>query len=212
MTKPRLLSIALLLLTSIFLNAQTGIIKGRVVDTDNLSMPGAIVFITCVNKGSITDAYGFYTLTGIPEGTHEVTVTYIGFNQNTKAVKVMAGQTAEMDFVLNAGVELSEVVVTGQLQGQSKALNTQMNKGNITNIISSDQVGRFPDANIGDALKRIPGINVQYDQGESQIREHQGNSTPIQFNHGEWRKNSIGRSRNQNGPVGFGSRRYGPIH
>jgi hypothetical protein len=39
----------------------------------------------------------------------------------------------------------------GQLQGQSKALNTQMNKGNITNIISSDQVGRFPDANIGDA-------------------------------------------------------------
>jgi len=180
MTKPKLLSIALFLLTTLFLHAQTGVIKGRVVDTDNLSMPGATIFITAVNKGSITDAYGFYTLTGIPEGTHEVTVTYIGFNQNTKSVKVMAGHTSEMDFVLNAGVELSEVVVTGQLQGQSKALNTQMNKGNITNIISSDQVGRFPDANIGDALKRIPGINVQYDQGEARFGNIRG--TAPQYN------------------------------
>lgn len=61
-----------------------------------------------------------------------------------------------------------------------------MNKGNITNIISSDQVGRFPDANIGDALKRIPGINVQYDQGEA-LREHKGNSTAIQLGDGKRR-------------------------
>ncbi len=180
MTKPKLLSISLFILTSFFLNAQTGVIKGRVVDMDNLSMPGATIFITSVNKGSTTDAYGFYTLTGIPEGTHEITVTYIGYIQNSKSVKVMAGQTSEMDFVLNAGVELSEVVVTGQLQGQSKALNTQMNKGNITNIISSDQLGRFPDANIGDALKRIPGINVQYDQGEARFGNIRG--TAPQYN------------------------------
>jgi TonB-dependent receptor len=81
---------------------------------------------------------------------------------------------------LEAGIELSEVLVSGQLQGQSKALNTQMNKGNITNIISSDQVGRFPDANIGDALKRIPGINVQYDQGEARFGNIRG--TAPQYN------------------------------
>ena len=33
--------------------------------------------------------------------------------------------------------------------------------------VSADQVGKFPDSNIGDALKRINGINVQYDQGEA---------------------------------------------
>ncbi len=37
------------------------------------------------------------------------------------------------------------------------------------NVISSDQVSSFPDPNIGDALKRIPGIHVQYDQGEAKL-------------------------------------------
>jgi TonB-dependent receptor len=155
---------------------QSGIIKGRVLDTDNLSMPGAAIVIESINKGSVTDNYGYYTLTGIPVGTYQLAVSYIGFNSDTKEITVEAGKTTVVDFNLKAGIELSEVVVSGQLQGQSKALNTQMNKGNITNIISSDQVGRFPDANIGDALKRIPGINVQYDQGEARFGNIRGTS------------------------------------
>ncbi len=78
------------------------------------------------------------------------------------------------NFQLEAGIELNEVVVNGALQGQSKAFNQQKNSININNIISSDQVGRFPDANIGDALKRIPGINVQYDQGEARFGHIRG--------------------------------------
>ena len=149
---------------------QSGIIKGRVLDADNLSMPGAAVFIEMINKGTVSDTYGYYTLTGIPEGTYELSVSYIGFSPNKTQVTVEPGKTTVADFSLEAGIELSEVLVSGQLHGQSKALNTQMTKGNITNIISSDQVGRFPDANIGDALKRIPGITFW---------KHQGNSASI---------------------------------
>jgi TonB-dependent receptor len=166
---------------SLYISAQqTGLIKGRVVDENSLSMPGATILIESVNKGTITDNYGYYTLTGIPEGTYDLTVSYIGFNPGKKQVTAEPGKTTVVDFNLKAGIELSEVVVSGQLQGQSKALNTQMNKGNITNIISSDQVGRFPDANIGDALKRIPGINVQYDQGEARFGNIRG--TAPQYN------------------------------
>jgi TonB-dependent receptor len=134
-----------------------------------------------INKGAITDNFGYYTLTGVPEGTYELSVSYIGYNAENKEVAVESGKTTVVDFSLIPGIEqLSEVVISGQLQGQSKALNTQMNKGNITNIISSDQVGRFPDANIGDALKRIPGINVQYDQGEARFGNIRG--TAPQYN------------------------------
>jgi TonB-dependent receptor len=154
---------------------QFGMIKGRVLDSDNLSMPGAAVFIESINKGTISDTYGNYTIAGISDGAYELTVTYIGFNTEKKQVSVSAGTTTVVDINLLPGLEvLSEIVVSGQLHGQSKALNTQMNKGNITNIISSDQVGRFPDANIGDALKRIPGINVQYDQGEARFGNVRG--------------------------------------
>jgi len=159
---------------------QSGIIKGRILDSDNLSMPGAAVVLESLNKGAISDNYGYYTITGVAEGAYELKVSYIGFNPEKKQISVESGRTTVADFNLKAGIDLSEVVVSGQLQGQSKALNTQMNKGNITNIISSDQVGRFPDANIGDALKRIPGINVQYDQGEARFGNIRG--TAPQYN------------------------------
>ncbi|MEA3445494.1 MAG: carboxypeptidase-like regulatory domain-containing protein, partial [Bacteroidota bacterium] len=181
MTKVKVYLLVFLTALTIVVKAQqAGIIKGRVLDTDKLSLPGASVFIESINKGSITDNYGYFTITGVAEGTYEISVTYIGFNPEKNQVTVKPGKTTVVDFSLVPGIELSEVVVSGQLQGQSKALNTQMNKGNITNIISSDQVGRFPDANIGDALKRIPGINVQYDQGEARFGNIRG--TAPQYN------------------------------
>lgn len=46
-------------------------------------------------------------------------------------------------------------------------------------MVSADQIGKFPDSNIGDALKRISGINVQYDQGEARFGQVRG--TPADF-------------------------------
>ena len=54
-----------------------------------------------------------------------------------------------------------------QARGQVKALNQQKTNVNVSNVISADQIGRFPDSNIGDALKRVPGIAMQNDQGEA---------------------------------------------
>ncbi len=75
--------------------------------------------------------------------------------------------------------ELNEVVVTGVFSGQQRAINAQKNNINITNVVSADQIGKFPDSNIGDALKRISGINVQYDQGEARFGQVRG--TPAEF-------------------------------
>jgi len=153
-----------------------GTIAGRVVDGDKLPLPGAAVVIKESNKGVITDVDGFYRLTSLNPGEYDVTVSYIGFKESTQKIKVDAGKTVKLNFEMEAGIDLEEVVVNGALQGQSKALNQQKNSMNITNIISSDQVGRFPDQNVGDALKRIPGINVQYDQGEARFGNIRGTS------------------------------------
>jgi TonB-dependent receptor len=181
MTRLKIYSTIIFFALSIIAHASHhGIIKGRVLDADNLSMPGALVLLEALEKGTITDTYGNYTINNVPEGLYEMTVSYVGYNSIKKQVEVKHTKTTHVDIRLVEGIELSEFVVNGQIQGQSKALNTQMNKGNITNIISSDQVGRFPDANIGDALKRIPGINVQYDQGEARFGNIRG--TAPQYN------------------------------
>lgn len=151
-----------------------GIISGRIVDEDNLPLPGATVIIESINQGTASDVNGFYRFVRLTEGQYEISVRYIGFKNQAKQARVETGETTNIDFQLEAGIELNEVVVNGALQGQSKALNQQKNSININNVISSDQVGRFPDANIGDALKRIPGINVQYDQGEARFGHVRG--------------------------------------
>lgn len=80
---------------------------------------------------------------------------------------------------MKEGVELQEVVIGGALQGQNRAINAQKSNLGITNIVSADQVGKFPDSNIGDALKRISGINVQYDQGEARFGQVRGTSADL---------------------------------
>ncbi|WP_347839009.1 TonB-dependent receptor [uncultured Draconibacterium sp.] len=156
--------------------ANKGSIAGRIVDTDNLPLPGAAVVIEDIHKGAVTDVNGFYRIVTLDAGEYQVKVSYIGFKEAVKTVAVTAGKTSTLNFELEAGIDIEEVVVNGALQGQSKALNQQKSSMNITNIISSDQVGRFPDQNIGDALKRIPGINVQYDQGEARFGNIRGTS------------------------------------
>ena len=67
----------------------------------------------------------------------------------------------------------------GAFQGQRRAINSQRSNLGITNVVSADQVGKFPDSNIGDALKRISGINVQYDQGEARFGQVRGTSADL---------------------------------
>lgn len=149
--------------------SQNGNIKGVVTDAFGLFVPGANVLIESINKGSISDENGNYLILGVPEGTYEVVVKYLGFEDVTMQIVVTAGQTIVTNFKLSESQEeLAAVELRGfSLNSQARALNTQRNKANITNVVSTDQIGKFPDANIGDAMRRIPGITMQVDQGES---------------------------------------------
>src|SRR5690606_31890911 len=157
-------------LVSVMSFAQNGVISGQIVDGDTkFSLPGASAKIQASNRYTISDQNGGYEFFSLPEGTYTVYVEYIGYVTEKQEVVVTSQQTTTANFQLFTGSEeLEEIVIIGDfLRGQAKALNQQRNNANISNIISSDQVGRFPDANIGDALKRVPGITMQNDQGEA---------------------------------------------
>ena len=115
-----------------------------------------------------SDFNGYYELVDLPEGNHPITITFLGYQDIQETISLTDG-THIKNFTLQPKTnELDEVIIKGSIgKGQAKALNQQKNKANITNIISADQVGKFPDANIGDALKRVPGIAMQNDQGEA---------------------------------------------
>ena len=142
--------------------AALGVMRGRIVDAQNQVLPGATVMIESLHTGVVSDMNGYYTLANLKPGTYIVKVTYVGYQPKTMKLTVQPDKTAVQDFVLTDGVELEGVEVKGAFHGQSRAINQQKNNFNLTNVVSADQVGKFPDSNIGDALKRINGINVQY--------------------------------------------------
>src|SRR5690606_7125645 len=145
-------------LVSAFTFAQNGVIAGKITDGNNqFSLPGATIKIENSNRYTISDQNGSYQFLNLPEGSYTVYVEYIGYLSAEQEGVVTPTQTTTANFSMFTGSEeLEEIVTTGDfLRGQPKALSKQRNNPTITNIISSHQVGGFPDAKIGDALNRV---------------------------------------------------------
>ncbi len=154
--------------------ASPGALTGRVVDEAGYVLPGATITVEGTQLGTVSDANGFFRLNGLANGNYTAKITYIGYTPEERVFTIANNRTTPLDnVVMREGVLMQEVVVTG-LNPQYKAMSQQKNNINISNVISADQVSRFPDSNIGDALKRIPGINVQYDQGEARFGHIRG--------------------------------------
>ena len=160
-------------------SVKQGTVRGRIIDVAKQTLPGASVYIEKLHTGVTSDVNGFYTFPNLEPGTYTVKVSYVGYSPAEVKITIPAGRTLEKDVVLKEGVELQEVVVGGAFQGQRRAINAQKSNLGITNVVSADQVGKFPDSNIGDALKRISGINVQYDQGEARFGQVRGTSADL---------------------------------
>jgi TonB-dependent receptor len=161
---------------------QSRSISGRVTDSvSGIPLPGATVQILSTTKGANTRNDGSFTLLGVPSGMLRLRISCMGYAADTVAVdEASAGRFVNVALSPKS-VTMDQVVVAGEIgMGQARALSQQRAGGNITNIVSADQIGRFPDQNIGDAMKRIPGIAVQYDQGEARFGLIRG--TPGQFN------------------------------
>ncbi|MGO3307841.1 MAG: carboxypeptidase-like regulatory domain-containing protein, partial [Sphingobacterium sp.] len=147
--------------------AQTTVLKGKIIDSnDSFSLPGASLRLQEGNRHTVSDANGNFEFLNLPDGTYTLNVDYMGYNHFEQ--KITTSDKGIEVRLVPASSAIDEVQVIGDIaKGQARALNQQKSNNNISNIISSDQVGRFPDQNIGDALKRIPGITMQNDQGEA---------------------------------------------
>ena len=163
--------------------SQTGNLLGVVSDANgSFPLPGANVYLEGTNFGGITDSGGRVYLSNLPTGEYKLVVAYIGYKNEEKDISIEGGSLNNFSIELSVSSLIgSDVDVVGNsLSGQARALNNQKNKSNISNVISSDQVAKFPDSNIGDALKRVPGIAVYNDMGEARFGHVRG--TPSSFN------------------------------
>lgn len=91
--------------------------------TSNELLPGVTVYIPSINSGTITNNYGFYSITLEP-GEYELIYTFVGF-EGIKS-QVVLDKDIELNQFLTSSVDvLEEVVVTSELQEKASE-STQM--------------------------------------------------------------------------------------
>ena len=152
-----------------------GGINGKVTDAGSGDfLPGANVVLDGTNYGASSDRYGEFTISNVPDGNYTLTVTYVGYADYSDSVTV-GSDVVSRDIALSVDyVAMEAVNVTGLAQGQAKALSQQRSAGNIKNVVSRDQMEKFPDQNVADVLQRLPGIALESDHGEGRYVQIRG--------------------------------------
>lgn len=59
-----------------------------------------------------------------------------------------------------------DIVVVGTAQGERKAIDTKRRADNFVEALYANDVGKLPDQNVAEAVRRLPGLSVANDQGE----------------------------------------------
>jgi len=166
------LVMTLLLLTTMAQTvlAANGRVAGQVQDSVNdINLMGVLVSADNGQTKTVTDRAGNYSI-NLATGEHSLTFSYLGYSNVTRQVTVAEGSTSSLDVDFGSeGMQMDEMVVSGQAVGQARALNQQKNAPNLQNIVASDAIGRFPDQNAAEALNRIPGVSIERDMGEGRF-------------------------------------------
>lgn len=152
-------------------SAQDGELEGVVVDkSGQVSFSGALVRLEELDLEVSSSTNGVFKFNNVPEGEYTLVVQYIGASKVEQTVKVEANSTKNVKVSIGADVEhLENIIVYGQAAGASSALNQQRAADGILSVLTSDAIGQFPDANVSEALQRVPGVFIERDQGEGRF-------------------------------------------
>lgn len=144
----------------------TGSVAGTVTDPRGAFVQGAEVRLEGTALTTVVDRSGRYRLDGAPAGSQRVTASFLGLPEVTAPVTIAAGREASADLAFKSTdtVVMGKFVVESIAEGQSRAINQQRTSTRLSNIISSDAIGNLPDRTVGEALARLPGVNVVDDQ------------------------------------------------
>jgi TonB-dependent receptor len=183
----RLLSIVLLLTPlSLFAQSESGILSGHVTDSSGAVLQGASVTLVEAGRPMTTNTNGDFTFGGVAPGNYHVQVSYVGFEDTLSEVQVSAGANKPLRVALKVGSEGEMVVVVAErVHGEAEAINRIKTGDNILQIITSEVITSLPNANIAEAIGRMPSVTLDRDEGEGayiQVRGTEPRLTNVTVN------------------------------
>ena len=192
--------------------APTGVIEGRVF---NAATGTALANVRVALEGSgrevITDAGGEYRLMGVPAGSAQVTISYLGMAPQKATLAVPAGGVAQREFELvlersgrsaaaaeTVKLDAFTVVEDREMSARAVAMNEQRSAPNIKAVVAIDEFGDRGNENVGEFLLFLPGASISTSGAEPtsiSLRGFPGSNTGITIDGAEIAATQSGASR-----------------
>ncbi|MDA8763546.1 TonB-dependent receptor [Flavobacteriaceae bacterium] len=154
-----ILSTMLSIIMCFFAKAQTSDIQIKVVsESENEPLFGATVYFEVLEKGAVTDFDGIANFTEIPNGEHNIIISYLGFE--TLKTTIQIPSNSDLIFKLKSGGnELDEVVLQS-----SRSTRTVKKIPTRIEFIGVEELGEkaiMNSTNISMVLRESTGIQMQ---------------------------------------------------
>ena len=149
--------------------ALAGEVQGFVVDaSETIALQAAEVRIVELGRTAQAERDGSFYFADVPAGTYTVVASYVGAESVTQTVTVPETGAASVNFLLG-GDDATQILVIGQSANQASALSRKRASDVVSDVLTRDAIGQFPDQNVAESLRRLPGLNILNDQGEGRF-------------------------------------------
>ncbi len=158
----------------------TGVVTNAAGD---FRIEGVRITIEELGRTTVSGRDGRYRFVDIPAGEYTLTTRAIGRADQSLTISVTGEAVANITLT-DEGFTADTIRVVGQRANLFNALNQKRNAESIQDVLAADAIGNFPDENVSESVRRIPGILVENDQGEGRFVTIRGlnpelNSTSI---------------------------------
>jgi TonB-dependent receptor len=163
------------LVTATLAQGGKGTIKGHVTDPSGGVLQGAEIAVEPRTQTLASDVLGEFFIRDLEPGSYTLTVSYVGFKAVTKTVDVVAGQVANVEAKLEVESQNQEVLVVAErASAEAEAVNRERTADNIVQVLPADVIRSLPNANMADALGRLPSVTLERDEGEGKYVQIRG--------------------------------------
>jgi TonB-dependent receptor len=152
-----------------------GSISGTVSDSTGGALPGAKIELQPGDRSSVSDAVGQFQIQGVVPGSYKLKVSYLGFALLSTDVTFVAQSATNVTAVLQVATADQTITVSaGRERGEAEALNIERTSDSIIQVLPADVLTSLPNANVADAVGRMPSVSVERDEGEAKYIQIRG--------------------------------------
>jgi TonB-dependent receptor len=177
---------ALLGVCALQAQSEKATIKGRVTDVSGGVLQGAQVLLEPSGVFQASNSLGEFTFANLAPGKYTIAVSYVGLKTFETEMTLEAGKNQQIEAQLQLNSQNDQVIVTEERpRAETEAINRTRTADNLVQVLPAEVITSLPNANVADALGRLPSVTLERIEGEGvyvQVRGTEPRLTNVTIN------------------------------